>query len=54
MDYNEQIELAEEMIRNLQDYILLMKLEPKLKVERINDKIDNVVDFIKINVRNLK
>lgn len=48
-----QIELAKEMIKNLQDYIEIQKLLPKLKLADMNAELGFIVDFIEKNVRKL-
>ena len=53
MKNKEQIELAQKIIANAQDYIELAKVQRKLKVENIDTQIDNVTDFIKNNVKEL-
>ena len=53
MKEKEQIELAQEIIANAQDYIELAKVQRKLKVENVDQQIDNVTEFIKNNVKKL-
>lgn len=53
MKEKEQIELAQEIIANVQDYIELAKVQRKLKVENVDQQIDNVTEFIKNNVKEL-
>lgn len=53
MKEKEQIELAQEIIANAQDYIELAKVQRKLKVENVDQQIDNVTEFIKNNVKEL-
>lgn len=53
MKEKEQIELAQEIIANAQDYIELAKVQRKLKVENVDQQIDNVTSFIKNNVKEL-
>lgn len=53
MKNKEQIELAQQIIANTQDYIELAKVQRKLKVENVDKQIDNVTDFIKINAKDL-
>ena len=53
MKNKEQIELAQEIIANAQDYIELAKVQRKLKVENVDQQIDNVTEFIKNNVKEL-
>ena len=49
----EQIELAQELINNLQDYVELSKVQKKLKVEDVSAQIQNVTEFIQNNVEEL-
>ena len=53
MKEKEQIELAQEIIANAQDYIELAKVQRKLKVENVDQQIDNITEFIKNNVKEL-
>ena len=53
MKNKEQIELAQKIIANAQDYVELAKVQRKLKVENVEQQIDNVTDFIKNNVKEL-
>ena len=53
MKEKEQIELAQEIIANAQDYIELAKVQRKLKVENVDQQIDNVTEFIKNNAKEL-
>ena len=53
MKNKEQIELAQQIIANTQDYIELAKIQKKLKVENVDQQIDNVAEFIKNNVKEL-
>ena len=53
MKNKEQIELAQKIIANAQDYVELAKVQRKLKVENVEQQIDNVSDFIKTNVKGL-
>lgn len=53
MKEKEQIELAQEIISNAQDYIELAKVQRKLKVENVDQQIDNVTEFIKNNAKEL-
>ena len=53
MKEKEQIELAQEIIANAQDYMELAKVQRKLKVENVDQQIDNVTSFIKNNVKEL-
>ena len=50
MKNKEQIELAQKIIANTQDYIELAKVQRKLKVENVDQQLDNVTNFIKNNV----
>ena len=49
----EQIELAQELIANLQDYVELAKVQKKLKVEDVSVQIQNVTEFVQNNVEEL-
>ena len=53
MKNKEQIEMAQQIIANAQDYIELAKVQRKLKVENVEQQIDNVTDFIKASVKEL-
>lgn len=53
MKNKEQIEMAQQIIANAQDYVELAKVQRKLKVENVEQQIDNVSDFIKTNVKGL-
>ena len=53
MKSKEQIELAQQIIANAQDYVELAKVQRKLKVENVEQQIDNVTDFIKTNAKEL-
>lgn len=53
MKSKEQIEIAQQIIANTQDYVELAKVQRKLKVENVEQQIDNVSDFIKTNVKGL-
>ena len=53
MKSKEQIEIAQQIIANIQDYVELAKVQRKLKVENVEQQIDNVADFIKINAKEL-
>lgn len=54
MKSKEQIEQAQDLIRNLQDYVELAKTEKKIKVKdnqnQINDLLDKVTKYVKDNV----
>lgn len=53
MKNKEQIEMAQQIIANAQDYVELAKVQRKLKVENVEQQIDNVTDFIKTNAKEL-
>lgn len=57
MKNKEQIELAQELILDLQDYVELAKVEKKLKVkvnqEQTGNLIDCIVDVVKSNIDKL-
>lgn len=53
MKSKEQIEMAQQIIANIQDYVELAKVQRKLKVENVEQQIDNVSDFIKTNAKGL-
>ena len=53
MKNKEQIELAQQIIANTQDYIELVKVQRKLKVENVDQQLENVTNFIKANVKEL-
>lgn len=53
MKSKEQIEIAQQIIANTQDYVELAKVQRKLKVENVEQQIDNVADFIKTNAKEL-
>ena len=53
MKGKEQIEMAQQIIANAQDYVELAKVQRKLKVENVEQQIDNVTDFIKTNAKEL-
>lgn len=53
MKNKEQIEMAQQIIANAQDYIELAKVQKKLKTENVDQQIDNVTDFIKTNAKEL-
>lgn len=53
MKNKEQIEMAQQIIANAQDYIELAKVQRKLKVENVEQQINNVTDFIKASVKEL-
>lgn len=47
------IEIAQQLINNLQDYIELTKVQRKLKVENVEQQIGNIVEFVKANIKEL-
>ena len=47
---SEKIKLAQEMIKNMQDYIELRKTEEKLKLANLESEKAFIVDFIRTNV----
>ena len=53
MKGKEQVEMAQQIIANAQDYVELAKVQRKLKVENVEQQIDNVTDFIKTNAKEL-
>ena len=53
MKNKEQIEIAQQIIANAQDYVELAKVQRKLKVENVNQQLENVTNFIKANVKEL-
>lgn len=53
MKSKEQIEMAQQIIANAQDYVELAKVQRKLKVENVEQQIYNVTDFIKTNAKEL-
>ena len=53
MKSKEQVEMAQQIIANAQDYVELAKVQRKLKVENVEQQIDNVTDFIKTNAKGL-
>lgn len=53
MKNKEQIELAQQLIANLQDYVELAKVQKKLKVENVEQQLDYVTEFIVNNVERL-
>ena len=53
MKNKEQIEMAQQIIANAQDYVELAKVQRKLKVENVEQQIENVTNFIKANVEEL-
>lgn len=48
-----KIIIARKIIQNLQDYIELVKVEKKLKIENVEQQLKNVVEFINKNVGEL-
>lgn len=53
MKNKEQIEMAQQIISNAQDYVELAKVQRKLKVENVDKQLENVTNFIKANVKEL-
>ena len=53
MKNKEQIEMAQQIISNAQDYVELAKVQRKLKVENVDQQLENVTNFIKSNVKEL-
>lgn len=53
MKNKEQIQIAQQIIANTQDYVELAKVQRKLKVENVEQQLTNVTDFIKANVKGL-
>lgn len=53
MKNKEQIELAQNIINNIQDYVELAKVQKKLKVENVEHQLENITEFIKKNVGEL-
>lgn len=53
MKNKEQIEMAQQIIANAQDYVELAKVQRKLKVEKVDQQLENVTNFIKANVKEL-
>lgn len=53
MKNKEQIEIAQQIIANAQDYVELAKVQRKLKVENVDQQLENVTNFIKSNVKEL-
>lgn len=53
MKSKEQVEMAQQIIANAQDYVELAKVQRKLKIENVEQQIDNVTDFIKTNAKEL-
>jgi hypothetical protein len=53
MKSKEQIEMAQQIIANAQDYVELAKVQRKLKVENVEQQLENVTLFIKVNVEEL-
>ena len=49
----EQIELAQTLITNLQDYVELAKVQKKLKVESVSTQLQNVTEFVQNNTEEL-
>lgn len=53
MKSKEQIEVAQQIIANAQDYVELAKVQRKLKVENVEQQLDKVILFINANVKEL-
>ena len=53
MKNKEQIKMAQQIIANAQDYVELAKVQRKLKVENVDQQLENVTNFIKSNVKEL-
>ena len=53
MKSKDKVEMAQQIIANAQDYVELAKVQRKLKVENVEQQIDNVTDFIKTNAKEL-
>lgn len=53
MKNKEQIEMAQQIIANAQDYVELAKVQRKLKVENVDQQLENVTNFIKTNSKEL-
>ena len=49
----EQIELAQTLIANLQDYVELAKVQKKLKTQSVDKQLEAVTDFVQNNVEEL-
>ena len=55
MEYKskQQIELAQTLIANLQDYVELAKVQKKLKTQSVAKQLEAVTDFVQNNVEEL-
>ncbi len=57
MKPDEQIKIAEETVRLLQDYVELKKTSKRLKTASVNDDVDgvvsNILDRVNENIKNL-
>lgn len=57
MNPDEQIKIAEETVRLLQDYVELKKTSKRLKTASVNDDVDgvvsNILDRVNENIKNL-
>ena len=53
MKSKEQIEMAQQIIANAQDYVELAKVQRKLKIENVNQKVDELARFVKENTGEL-
>lgn len=53
MKTKEQIEFAQEIIANLQDYVELAKVQKKLKVKNVDEQLESITQFVQENVERL-
>lgn len=49
----EQIELAQSLIANLQDYVELAKVQKKLKTQSVEKQLETVTEFVQNNTEEL-
>ena len=49
----EQIELAQTMIANLQDYVELAKVNKRLKTLNVDMQLETITEFVQNNVEEL-
>jgi hypothetical protein len=49
----QQIELAQTLIANLQDYVELAKVQKKLKTQSVAKQLESVTEFVQNNVEEL-
>lgn len=49
----EQIELAQTLIENLQDYVELAKVQKKLKTQSVAKQLETVTEFVQNNTEEL-